>query len=47
MSKGNNMPLLLGAGAFGLLVLAAAASPSARRVAKETAESAGKAAKKL
>jgi hypothetical protein len=47
VSKGNNLPLLLGAGAFGLVVLAAAASPSARRGAKETAESAGRAAKKL
>ena len=43
MSKANNMPLLLGAGAVGLLVLAAVASPSARRAA----ESAGKVAKKL
>ncbi len=48
MSRANNTPLLLGAGAFGLLLLAAAASsPSARRAAQQTAESAGKAAKKL
>ncbi|MFN7145506.1 MAG: hypothetical protein ACK4YP_17155, partial [Myxococcota bacterium] len=33
MSRADNTPLLLGAGAFGLLVLALAASPSARRTA--------------
>ncbi len=44
----SNTPLLVGAGAFGLLILAAAASsPSARRPAQQTADSAGKAAKKL
>jgi hypothetical protein len=48
MSRANNTPLLLGAGAIGLLVLAAAASsPTARRAVQQTAESAGKAAKKL
>jgi hypothetical protein len=31
MSRADNTTLLLGAGAFGLLVLALAASPSARR----------------
>ena len=46
--KANNTPLLLGAGAIGLVLLAAAASsPTARRAAQQTAESAGKAAKKL
>jgi hypothetical protein len=46
--KANNTPLLLGAGAIGLVLLAAAASsPAARRAAQQTAESAGKAAKKL
>ncbi len=46
--KSNNTPLLLGAGAIGLVLLAAAASsPTARRAAQQTAESAGKAAKKL
>ena len=46
--KANNTPLLLGAGAIGLVLLAAAASsPTARRTAQQTAESAGKAAKKL
>ncbi len=46
--KANNTPFLLGAGAIGLVLLAAAASsPTARRAAQQTAESAGKAAKKL
>ena len=48
MSRINSTPLLLGAGALGLLVLAAAASsPSARKAAQETADAAGQAAKKL
>jgi len=48
MSRTNNTPLLLGAGALGLLVLAAAASsPSARKAAQQTVDAAGKAAKKL
>ncbi len=38
MSRANNTPLLLGAGAIGLLVLAAAASPSGRRAAKQLEE---------
>jgi hypothetical protein len=48
MSRANDTPLLVGAGAVGPLLLAvAASSPAARRVAQQTAESAGKAAKKL
>jgi len=47
MSRANATPLLLGAGAIGLLILAAAASPSARRAAKDAAESTGKAARRL
>ncbi|MDP2309942.1 MAG: hypothetical protein Q8P18_28245 [Pseudomonadota bacterium] len=39
MSRNNNTPLLLGAGAFGLLILAAAASsPSAQRTARRLEE---------
>ncbi|MDP2314855.1 MAG: hypothetical protein Q8P41_18280 [Pseudomonadota bacterium] len=39
MSRTSNTPLLLGAGAFGLLILAAAASsPSARRTARQLEE---------
>ncbi|MES2638077.1 MAG: hypothetical protein V4850_01285 [Myxococcota bacterium] len=38
MSRANNTPLLLSAGAIGLLVLAAAASPSGRRTAKQLEE---------
>ncbi|MDP2308680.1 MAG: hypothetical protein Q8P18_21845 [Pseudomonadota bacterium] len=38
MSRANNTPLLLGAGAIGLLVLAAASSPSGRRTAKQLEE---------
>ncbi len=48
MSRASNTPLLLGAGAIGLVILAAAAtSPSARKAAQQTADAAGKAAKKL
>jgi hypothetical protein len=48
MTRPNNTPLLLGAGALGLFILAAAASsPTARRTAREAAQSAGNAAKKL
>ncbi len=38
MSRPNNTPLLLGAGALGLLILAAASSPSARRSARQLEE---------
>lgn len=39
MSRNNNTPLLVGAGAFGLLILAAAASsPTARRTARKLEE---------
>lgn len=38
MPRTNNTPLLLGAGALGLLMLAAASSPSARRTARRLEE---------
>lgn len=38
MARANNTPLLLGAGAVGLLLLAAASSPSARRAARQLEE---------
>lgn len=47
MRRDPTVPLLVGVGALGLVVLAAAASPSGRRAVQQGAESAGKTAKKL
>lgn len=38
MSRSNNTPLLLGAGALGLLIIAAASSPTAQRTARKLEE---------